>query len=132
MLQHEALATKQRHQTLSTTARTAQDKPELAAGAQRAVDADPERLLPFAAQTVTAELSTDDARQWPTGLEHAVADHAADPDADRDTYQWASGLISEAKEGTSDDREHLIGASLTPQTDASEQPDSDASSATPD
>ncbi|MGA4966970.1 hypothetical protein [Streptomyces pseudogriseolus] len=134
-LQHEDLATEQRHQTLSTIARTAQDKPELAAGAQRAVAAAPERLLPLAAQTVTAELSTDDAHQWLTGLEHAVADRAAHPDADPDTYQWASSLISDAKERTTADREDLedlIGASLTPQTDAPEQPDSDASSAHPD
>lgn len=125
-LQHEALATEQRRQTLSTIARTAQDKPELAAGAQRAVAADPERLLPIAAQTVTAELGTDDARQWLTGLEHAVADHAAHPDADPDTYQWASSLISEAKEQTTadrDDLEHLISTTLSPEEDSAGHPD---------
>ncbi|WSQ15188.1 hypothetical protein OG604_50040 [Streptomyces sp. NBC_01231] len=40
-----------------------------------AVAADPERLLPLAAQTITTELGIDHARQ-----------RLADPD----TYQWAS------------------------------------------
>ncbi|MGI5532481.1 trypsin-like peptidase domain-containing protein [Streptomyces syringium] len=123
-LQHGSLATEQRHQTLSTVARTAQDQPGLAAGAHRAVAADPERLLPLAAQTITAELGTDHARQWLTGLEHAVADRAADPDTDPDTYQWAASLIREAQQRTAagrDDLEDLIGEPLTQEADAPEQ-----------
>ncbi|MEU0630640.1 serine protease [Streptomyces sp. NPDC005989] len=131
-LQHESLKTEQCRQTLSTIARTAQDKPSLAAGAQRAVAADPQRLLPLAAQTVTAELGTDHACQWLTGLEHAVADRAAHPDADPDTYEWASSLISEAQERTATDSDDL-GAPLTQEADVPEQPDTgtstDASSA---
>ncbi|MEV1070039.1 hypothetical protein [Streptomyces sp. NPDC050263] len=103
-------------QLLSTVARTAGDQPGLVAGAHRAVAADPERLLPLAAQTVTAELGTDQARQWLTGLEHAVADRAAHPDADPDTYQWANNLISGAQERTiaeRNDLEDLIGAPPT-------------------
>ncbi|MFD3488756.1 trypsin-like peptidase domain-containing protein [Streptomyces sp. NPDC058665] len=128
-LQHDSLATEQRHQTLSTVARTAQDQPRLAAGAHRAVAAAPERLLPLAAQTVTAELGTDHARQWLTGLELAVADRAAHPDADPDTYEWASSLITEAQEQTAGDRddlEDLIGAPLTQEANAPEQPDTEA------
>lgn len=124
-LQHDSLATEQRHQTLSTVARTTQDQPGLAAGAHRAVAADPERLLPLAAQTITAELGTDQARQWLSGLEHAVADRAADPDADPDTYQWAVSLIREAQQRTAadrDDLEDLIGAPLTQGADAPGQP----------
>lgn len=112
-LQHDSLAPQQRHQTLSTVARTAQDQPGLAAGAHRAVAADPERLLRLAVQTVTVELATDHARQWLAGLQYAVADRATDPDADPDTYQWASSLISEAQERTAagrDDVGELIGA----------------------
>ncbi|MGW2028116.1 trypsin-like peptidase domain-containing protein [Streptomyces decoyicus] len=125
LLQHDSLATEQRHQTLSTIARTAQEQPGLAAGAHRAVAADPKRLLPLAAQTVTAELGTDHARQWLAGLRHAVADRAADPDSDPDTYQWASSLISEVQERTAadrDDLEELIGTSHTQENDAPDQP----------
>ncbi|CAL9675524.1 S1 family peptidase [Streptomyces sp. enrichment culture] len=107
-LTHEALATEQRHQTLSTIARTAQDKPELAAGAQRAVAADPELLLPLAAQTVTAELSTDHARQWLSGLKHAVTARSTYPDADSDTYQWAISLISDAEEWTDAEEDNFV------------------------
>ncbi|MFK4122894.1 hypothetical protein [Streptomyces longwoodensis] len=57
-LQQDSLAPEQRHQTLSTVARTAQDQTCLAAGAHRAVAADPERLLRLAVQIVTAELAT--------------------------------------------------------------------------
>ncbi|GAA2674312.1 hypothetical protein [Streptomyces lunalinharesii] len=123
-LQHDSLATEQRHQTLSTVARTAQDQPGLAAGAHRAVVADPERLLPLAAQTVTAELGTDHARQWLAGLEHAIVDRATAPDADPDTYQWASSLISEAQELTAadtDDLEELISAPSAQEADAPDQ-----------
>ncbi|MER5201241.1 trypsin-like peptidase domain-containing protein [Streptomyces sp. NPDC002755] len=133
-LQHDSLATEQRRQTLSTVARTAQDQPGLAAGAHRAVAADPERLLPLAAQTITAELGTDHARQWLTGLEHAVADRAAHPDADPDTYEWASSLISEAQERTTadrDDLEDLLGAPLTQEANAPEQPTPQTSSVAP-
>ncbi|MFF2165481.1 trypsin-like serine protease [Streptomyces sp. NPDC058175] len=122
-LQHDSLANEQRHQTLSTIARTAQDQPGLAAGAHRAVAADPEHLLPLAAQTVTAELGTDHARQWLTGLEHAVADRATDLDSD--TYQWAHSLISEAQERIAADREdleELFGPSLPQEADAPDQP----------
>ncbi|MFD0381420.1 hypothetical protein ACFQ2B_00305 [Streptomyces stramineus] len=124
-LQHDSLATEQRHQTLSTVARTAHDQPGLAAGAHRAVAADPECLLLLAAQTVTAELGTDHARQWLAGLEHAVADRAADPYADPDTYQWATSLISEVQERTAadrDDLEELIGAPLAQEPDPPEPP----------
>ncbi|MFF2927192.1 hypothetical protein ACFVTP_33110 [Streptomyces celluloflavus] len=133
-LQHDSLGTGQRHQTLSTVARTAQDQPGLAAGAHRAVAADPERLLPLAAQTVTAELGTDHARQWLAGLEHAVTDRAADPDADPDTYQWASSLISEVQEQTAadrDDLEELIGAPLAQEADTPEQPNPEPGSVAP-
>ncbi|MFE2044211.1 hypothetical protein ACFXAZ_25455 [Streptomyces sp. NPDC059477] len=51
------------HQTIGAIAPTAQDQPGLAAGAHRAVAADLERLFPLAAQTVTAQLGTDHARQ---------------------------------------------------------------------
>ncbi|MFI0219906.1 trypsin-like peptidase domain-containing protein [Streptomyces lydicus] len=125
LLQHDSLATEQRHRTLSTIARTAQDQPGLAAGAHRAVAADPERLLPLAAQTVTAELGTDHARQWLAGLRHAVADRAAAPDSDRDIYQWASSLISEVQERRATDREdleELIGMNPTQENDAPDQP----------
>ncbi|MFH8738008.1 trypsin-like peptidase domain-containing protein [Streptomyces sp. NPDC017964] len=128
-LQHDSLATEQRHQTLSTVARTAQDQPGLAAGAHRAVAADPERLLPLAAQTVAAELGTDHARQWLTGLEHAVADRAADPD----TYQWAGNLISEAQQQTAADRHDLDELIGTPsaQADTLDQPAPEPGSAAP-
>jgi hypothetical protein len=134
-LQHDSLATEQRHQTLSTVARTAQDQPALAVGAQRAVAADPERLLPLAAQTVTAELGIDHARQWLTGLERAVADRATHPDAEPETYEWASSLISEAQERTAADRhdlEILIGAPLTQEVDDPEQPDEETGADAPD
>ncbi|MFE2498814.1 hypothetical protein [Streptomyces scopuliridis] len=133
-LQHDSLRTEQRHQTLSTIARTAQEKPDLAAAAHRAVATDPERLLPLAAQTVTAELSTDHARQWLAGLEHAVADRAAQPDADPDTYQWASTLISDIQERTTadrDDLEELISASTTQEASASDPPTPDTDPALP-
>ncbi|MET8538262.1 hypothetical protein ABZV67_42845 [Streptomyces sp. NPDC005065] len=123
-LQHDLLGTEQRHQTLSTVARTAQGQPGLAAGAHRAVAADPERLLPLAAQSVPAELGTDYARQWLAGLEHAIADRAVHPDADPDTYQWASSLISEVQERTAadrDDLEELIGASPIQEDDAPDE-----------
>lgn len=127
-LQHDALATGQRHQTLSTVARTAKDQPGLSAGAHRAVAADPERLLPLAVQTATTELSTDHARQWLSDLEHAVADRAADPDCDPDINQWATSLISEAQACTADDRDlqELIGAPLPPEDDTPQQPTPDA------
>ncbi|MFJ9181360.1 serine protease [Streptomyces sp. NPDC102360] len=116
-LQHDSLAPEQRHQTLSTVARTAHEQPGLAAGAHRAVAATPERLLPLAAQTVTAELDTDQALQWLAGLEHTVADRTADPDFDPETRQWASCLISETQERIATDRddiEELIDAAPTP------------------
>ncbi|WP_055606702.1 trypsin-like peptidase domain-containing protein [Streptomyces prasinus] len=133
-LQHDSLATEQRHQALSTVARAAQDQPGLAAGAHRAVAANPERLLPLAAQTVTTELGIDYARQWLTGLEHAVADRAADPDADPETYEWASSLISEAQERTAADRDDLeeLGVPLTPEVvDDPEQPDAETGADAP-
>ncbi|GGW85054.1 hypothetical protein CP966_33705 [Streptomyces galilaeus] len=126
-LQHDSLATEQRHQTLSTVARTAQDQPGLAAGAHRAVAAAPERLLLLAAQTITAELGTDLARQWLTGLEHAVTERAAHPDADPETYEWATSLLSEAQERTATGRdlEDLIGAPLNQEAGDREQPDTE-------
>ncbi|MGW1765132.1 S1 family peptidase [Streptomyces sp. NPDC002073] len=133
-LQHDSLAREQRHQTLRTIARAAQSQPGLAAGAHRAVAADPERLLPLAAQTITAELGTDHARHWLTSLEHAINDRAADPDADPDIYQWASSLISEAQQRTAadrDDLEDLIGEPLFQENDAPDQPTSEPGSGTP-
>ncbi|WP_331730250.1 serine protease [Streptomyces sp. NBC_00073] len=133
-LQHDSLATKQRHQALSTIARTAQDQPGLAAGAHRAVAADPECLLPLAAQTIAAELGTDQARQWLTGLEHAVAHRAADQDADPDTYQWAHNLISEAQQRTAaecDDLELLIGEPRAQEVDPQEEPDRESGPGAP-
>lgn len=132
-LQHDSLATEQRHQTLSTVARNAQDQPGLAAGAQRAVAAAPELLLPIAVQGVTAELGSDQAHQWLADLEHAVAERAATPDADPDTYQWASNLISEAQARATagrDDLEELIGTALTHETDAPEPPSPEPGSVT--
>ncbi|KIF72768.1 hypothetical protein QR77_41600 [Streptomyces sp. 150FB] len=129
-LQHDSLAIEQRHQTLSTVARTAQDQPGLAAGAHRAVAADPELLLPLAVQSVIAELGSDHARQWLTSLEHAVADRAADPDSAPDTYEWASSFINEVQERTirdSDDLEELIGAPLAQEADAPDPPSADSS-----
>lgn len=133
-LQHDALATEQRHQTLSTVARTAQDQPALAAGAHRAVAADPERLLPLAAQTVTLELDTDDARQWLAGLEQAVADHAAETDIDPGIYEWAENFISDVQERTaadSDDLDELTCLLRTDEDDA-EQSIPDSTPATSD
>ncbi|MGV9942410.1 hypothetical protein [Streptomyces sp. NPDC003401] len=133
-LQHDSLATEQRHQALSTVARAAQDQPGLAAGAHRAVAANPERLLPLAVQTVTTELGIDYARQWLTGLEHAVADRATDPDSDPETYEWASSLISEAQERTAADRDDLedLGVPLIPEVvDDPEQPDAETGADVP-
>jgi hypothetical protein len=130
-LQHDSLAADQRRQTLSAVARTAQDQPGLATGAHRAVAADPKRLLPLAAQTVTAELGPSHARHWLRDLEHAVADRSTDPNSDPATYQWASSFISEAQaQATAETRDldELIGAPLTQEADVSDQPAPDVPS----
>lgn len=99
-LQHDALKEDQRRQALSAIARTADEQPDLAASAHRAVAAAPERLLPLAAKTITAELSADRATQWLADLQNAVTHRARQPEADQDTYQWATELLSEAQAQT--------------------------------
>lgn len=94
-LQHEALQHNQRRHALSTIARAAQEQPDLAASAQRAIAAAPKQLLPLAAQTVATELDADQAQQWLTGVNAAVIEQARHSDADPDTYQWASDFLAQ-------------------------------------
>ncbi|WP_177239623.1 hypothetical protein [Streptomyces monashensis] len=96
-LQHDVLAPEQRRRTLSTVIRAAQEQPALADAAHRAVASDPERLLPLAAQTITTELGPDQAQQWLADLEHSITDRAAQPDVDRDVYEWAAAFLGEVQ-----------------------------------
>ncbi|MCX4596968.1 serine protease [Streptomyces sp. NBC_01549] len=96
-LQHDRLTQHQCHQALSTVVRTAGEQPDLADGALRAVAANPELLLPLAVQTIATELDVEHTRQWLAELEDAVADRATQPNADPDTYEWASDLIADAQ-----------------------------------
>ncbi|MER7812954.1 serine protease [Streptomyces sp900116325] len=93
-LQHDALEHSQRRQTLRVIAHTAQETPELAVGAHRAVAAEPELLLPLAAKAA-AGLESEQAHHWLTGVKEAVTEQARRPDADPDTYQWAANFLAQ-------------------------------------
>ncbi|NUK17675.1 S1 family peptidase [Streptomyces lunaelactis] len=94
LLPHPYLEEHQQHRALTVLARSAPTQPVLAAGAARAVAAAPDKLLPLAARTVTAELDTDIARNWLLGLQDALAEQAQQPDADPDLHAWATDLVS--------------------------------------
>ncbi|MDH6522044.1 serine protease [Streptomyces sp. SAI-090] len=94
LLPHPYLEEDQQHRALTVLARATPTQPVLTAGAARAVAAAPDKLLPLAARTVTAELDTDIARDWLLGLQDALAEQAQQPDADPDLYAWATDLVS--------------------------------------
>ncbi|MFE2693616.1 trypsin-like peptidase domain-containing protein [Streptomyces mirabilis] len=96
LLLHPSLKPPQRRQTLRVIARAADTQPELAEAAHRAVAADPQLLLRDAAKTIAAELDHEPAREWLTGLHDAVTEEAERPDADPDTYRWATTLVDDA------------------------------------
>lgn len=94
LLPHPYLEEDQQHRALTVLARATPTQPVLTAGAARAVAAAPDKLLPLAARTVTAELDTYIARDWLLGLQDALAEQAQQPDADPDLYAWATDLVS--------------------------------------
>lgn len=94
LLPHPYLDEDQQHRALTVLARSAPAQPALAVGAARAVAAAPDKRLPLAARTVSAELDTDVARDWLLGLQDALAERAQQPDADPDLYAWATNLVS--------------------------------------
>jgi len=94
LLPHPYLEADQQHRALTVLARATPIQPTLAAGAARAVAAAPDKLLPLAARTVTAELDTDIARDWLHGLQDALDERAQQPNADPDLYTWATDLVS--------------------------------------
>ncbi|MFB7287792.1 S1 family peptidase [Actinacidiphila glaucinigra] len=94
-LQHQGLQHNQRRQALRTIARAAQEQPDLAASAQRAIAAAPQQLLPLAAQTVATELDADQAQQWLAGVNAAVIEQARQPGADPATYRWATDFLAQ-------------------------------------
>ncbi|MEU8849744.1 serine protease [Streptomyces sp. NPDC048564] len=94
LLPHPYLEEDQQHRALTVLARSAPTQPVLAAGAARAVAAAPDKLLPLATGTVTAELDTVIAQDWLLGLQDALAERAQQPDADQDLYAWATNLVT--------------------------------------
>ncbi|MDW8478393.1 serine protease [Streptomyces scabiei] len=94
LLPHPYLEEHQQHRALTVLARATPTQPALAAGAARAVAAAPDKLLPLAATTVAAELDIDIARNWLHGLQDALDEQAAQPDADPELHTWATNLVS--------------------------------------
>jgi len=141
-LRHDDLADDQCRQALSTIAHTAQEKPELAAAAQRAVAAAPQRLLPLAATAVATELRADQAQQWLAGVKSAVVERARQRAADPGIYQWAADYLAQVPQHPASDPDDqrkfsgLIDAVLTqePATSTAEvhrHDESEPSAATP-
>ncbi|MGW7673921.1 hypothetical protein ACWGJX_43705 [Streptomyces sp. NPDC054775] len=94
LLPHPYLEEDQQHRALTVLARAIPTQPTLAVSAARAVAAAPDKFLPLAARTVTAELDTEIARPWLLSLQGALAEQAQRPDAAPDLYAWASNLAS--------------------------------------
>lgn len=94
LLPHPYLEECQKHRALTVLACATPTQPVLVAGAARAVATAPEKLLPLAATTVAAELDTDIARNWLHGLQDALDEQAAQPDADPELHTWATNLVS--------------------------------------